>query len=779
MKSFFGSRNHLDIIMLTGFFLAGILLSGNAQSKTPTDDYPPIYHPELTIRKATGAIKVDGFIEDAGWKDAARINKFFEHNPGDQTRPEVDTEVLVTYDETNFYVAWICYDDPDQVRAFMCERDNIFEGDYVILAIDTYGEASLAYEIAANPYGIPGDLLYSSNYGEDISYDMIFQSEGRITDFGWVVEMAIPFESMRFPDKEEQIWKIDFWRNRPRGSRFQYSIAAYDRDEACWPCQWGTMKGISGIKPGKGLELLPSIVAYQSGSYDDKTGKLDNIDPDGDIALGISYDISSELTAEVTLNPDFSQIESDAAQIDVNSTFALSYAERRPFFQEGSDLFKTYFSAVYTRSINDPLLAGKITWREGSNSVAVLSAHDEHSIIMIPSEEYSRDVENGKSYSNIIRAKHDFGEQCHLGIVATDRRFEGGGSGSLAGLDAKVRFLGSNSIAIQGLVSRTEEVDNPDLVKKWVDSLGVYVTDTEYNESTFDGGKYTRGLDGETFWGNALFTNIARETSKYWTGASYVERNKTFRADNGFEPRNNRRQAEVWLGGVKRFDESKILENINGTVSLDRVWNMDGVRKDEWADFNGEIHFRAAQTGIHSRYMRSNELYNGIEYDDIWNAHTCFNTHPTAALEFGGNVDYGHRIARRDDTMGKELNWGFWSEIQPIDRLYLFGQFSYSQSDNLYNDERLFDQRIFRSRVTFQFSREFSARLISQYNSRYDCWDFDPLLVYRLNSFSVFYLGSSYNYSYMTLEKGEGSEVEEWRLANRQFFLKFQYLFQI
>ncbi|HSG27441.1 MAG TPA: DUF5916 domain-containing protein, partial [Candidatus Krumholzibacterium sp.] len=456
---------------MTGCVLAGALAPGTALAKKPDDGYVPVYHPELNIRRATGPIVVDGFIEDAGWKDAAKAGNFAEHNPGDQTRPEVDTEVLITYDDTHLYVAWICYDDPDEVRAFMCERDNVFQGDYVILCIDTYGEAALAYEIAANPYGIPGDLLYSSNNGEDSSYDMIFESDGRITESGWIVEMAIPFESMRFPDRHDQVWKVDFWRNRPRESRFQYSWAAYDRNENCWPCKWGTMKGISGIKPGSGLELLPSVVGFQTGSLERDTNHFENESADGELSLGISYDISSELTAEMTINPDFSQIESDAAQIDVNSTFALYYPERRPFFQEGSDLFNTYFDAVYTRSINDPLLAGKVTWREGKNSLAMLSAYDEHSIIMLPSEEGSRNVENGKSYSNIVRGRHEFGNQSHIGMVATDRRFEGGGSGSLAGVDGKIRF-GSNSFLFQALATHTEEVDNPDLVKRWDDDLG-------------------------------------------------------------------------------------------------------------------------------------------------------------------------------------------------------------------------------------------------------------------------------------------------------------------
>ena len=180
--------------------------------------FVPAYHPELKISRAAGPIKIDGDVNDAGWSGAAKAANFAEHNPGNQTRPDVNTEVLITYDDDNLYVAWLCSDKPGEVRASFCERDRIFSDDNVILCLDTYGEATHAYEISANPYGVPGDLLFSSAYGEDGTYDMIFQSAGRITDSGWAAEMAIPFASLRFPDREEQVWRVDFWRNRPHGS---------------------------------------------------------------------------------------------------------------------------------------------------------------------------------------------------------------------------------------------------------------------------------------------------------------------------------------------------------------------------------------------------------------------------------------------------------------------------------------------------------------------------------------------------------------------------------
>ncbi len=734
------------------------------------DGFTPVYRPELGVFRVSAPIKIDGIVEDVGWRDAARAANFAEHSPGDQTKPAVDTEVLVAYDDNNLYVAWLCYDNPKEVRASFCERDDIFSDDYVILCLDTYGEAALAYEIAVNPYGIPGDLLYSSASGEDISYDMIFESAGRTTEFGWVAEMAIPFASLRFPGREEQVWRVDFWRNRPRESRYQYSWAAYDRDESCWPCQWGTVTGVSGVRSGAGLELLPSVIGYQSGALD-KTGNFDNDDVDAEIGLGVSFDVSSELTAETTINPDFSQVESDVTQIDVNSSFALFYPERRPFFQEGSDLFDTYFQSVYTRSINDPMLAGKITWRKGSNSVALLSAADDHSVIILPFEENSRFVENGRSYTNVLRARHNFGEQSHLGIVATDRRFNGGGSGSLFSADGQVRFSQTDAFRFQVQGTYTKEVDN------------LALTDSTFNVRRFDNGKYTAGLDGEAFWGHSTFASVVRETRNYWVGVEYVERSPTFRADNGFEPSNNSRTPVAELGGIVRFDDSKILENINGGIEAARKWNFDGVKKDEWVNASLEVRLRAAQTGTHSRYMRSNELFGGIKFNDIWLGHTCVSTRPTGALSFGGNIDYGHRIARNFLVMGKEINYGLWTDIKPIDRLLISMTYNGVTSDDLADGKRLFSQSVFRTRVSLQLLRELSARLVLQYAERFelyrnhaDSWDVDPLITYQLNPLTVFYIGSSRNY----LDLAPGTQHDGgWMLTDRQYFLKVQYLFQL
>jgi hypothetical protein len=726
--------------------------------------FVPVYHPELRVSRASGEIKIDGDLGDPGWRGAARAGNFSEHNPGNQTRPAVDTEAFMTYDDTYLYVAFRCHDKPGEVRGSFCERDKVFDDDLVFLCLDTYGEATHAYEIAVNPYGIPGDLLFSPTTGEDVTYDMIYRSASRITDDGWVAELAVPFSSLRFPDREEQTWHVDFWRNRPRESRYQYSWAALDRGEDCWPCQWGTVTGIKGIKPGKGLELLPSVVAHESGALGPGE-RLENGDLKGEVSLGAAYDVSSELRTEATVNPDFSQVESDVAQIDVNSTFALFYPEKRPFFQEGSDLFNTYFTTVYTRSINDPLVAAKATMRSGAYSLAFLSGRDEHSVIILPFEERSEFVENGKSYSNLLRFKRDLGEQSHVGLVATDRRFDGGGSGSLAGVDGAIRLSKSNSFRFQALASHTREVDRLSLVP-----------DATFNAMRFDEGKHTAGLDGESFWGHAFIVGLNRNTSNFSASGHYYQLSPTFRADNGFEPQNDFRCGQFQTAYTLHFDKSRFLDYITVGGDANRKWNFDGVKKDEWADASVEVRSRAAQTGVHFQYMASDELFSGIQFNGIWSAHGCFTTTPSGALSLSGNVNYGHRIARHELVMGKQLDYGIAADIKPIDRLLVSASYNRTQSDGVATGVRLFSQSVLWARLSFQVSRELSMRFVSQYNDRWKTWDFDPLITYRINSLTMFYVGSTH--SYRDFDAAQDPQ-EGWTLTERQFFLKVQYLFQI
>ena len=207
-----------------------------------------------------------------------------------------------------------------------------------------------------------------------------------------------------------------------------------------------------------------------------------------------------------------------------------------------------------------------------------------------------------------------------------------------------------------------------------------------------------------------------------------------------------------------------------------RKWNFDGVQKDEWITPNLEVQSRIASTGMHFNYLASNELFRGIQFNGIWGAHACFSTTPMDALRLSGNVNYGHRIARFDLVMGKQLDYGLTATLKPIDRLVISATFGRSESEDVDTGDELFSQSIFWSRLSLQLSRELSVRLVSQYNDRWKTWEVDPLLTYRINPLSMFYVGSTHDYREFAIA-GDGREV--WDLTDRQIFMKVQYLFQI
>ena len=433
-----------------------------SESTRAQDAFIPNQKPSIRVPRIDGAVQVDGELDEPMWSQAVRATNFCEIEPGDQTKPSVETEVLLAYDTNHLYVGFIAHDDPSTVRASLRDRDLIFADDWIGLILDTYGDAAWAYELFMNPLGVQGDLRWTPA-GEDTRFDIVFNSRGKITADGYQVEVEIPFSSLRYPDVAEQSWKVTFLRTQPRDSRRQYSWATISRDEPCFPCQFGTLEGITGVARATKLELLPSVTGSQFAARDAVTpgASLDSNDPDAELGLGVRYSLTSSLVADAAINPDFSQVEADAAQIEVNTTFALFYPERRPFFQEGGDLFSTWINAIYTRSIQDPAGAVKLTGRQGRTSIGYIGGRDEHTPVILPFEERSDILPDaGRSYSNILRLKQTFQEDSFVGLLGTDQRFSDGGSGSLLGGDGSYRFKRNYRVEAQGLASYISEPTN-------------------------------------------------------------------------------------------------------------------------------------------------------------------------------------------------------------------------------------------------------------------------------------------------------------------------------
>jgi hypothetical protein len=724
------------------------------------------FRPVLKVQRALGAIKVDGDLSDPGWQGAQPATNFTEHSPGEEIKPPVNTKVYVTYDDENLYLSAVCYAKPSEIRASMCEREGIFSDDNIGLFFDTYGDASRAYIINLNPYGIQYDALWTPNNGEDSNFDLVFESSGKITDSGYQVEAAIPFKSLRFPKKPIQEWKFEFYRHHLREVHYSMSWATYDNNESCWPCQWGTVQGIENVVPGRGLELLPSFVAHQSGAVSDPArpdASFNNDDIYGDFSLGGKYALASDAVVEATYSPDFSQIEADASQVDVNSTFALSYAEKRPFFQEGMDLFMTDYFIVYTRSINDPNWAAKFSGSFGKTSFALLSAHDEHTLAILPFEERSVYVPTGKSFTNLMAMRHSFGQSNSIGAVVTDRRYDGGGSGTLASLNGRVRL--TKSLYLRGQVVKTFTTEPNDTALT-----------SGLNGETFDNNAHTAAFDGESFSGNGQLVGINLNSRKVVADISAYQRTPTYRADNGFQPRNCDRRV-IGSSGYQIRPNGSIIHRLTLSTEFGRIWNTDGIRKEEWASITADGQFRFAQAGIWLGHLRNRERFAGTEFSDIWSIDMQAWATPIPNLELNVSVSHGPQIARYFMAMGRQTTLTGSANIRLLGRMLIEPNITYTQSRSVDTKQMYFCGYIARTRLGYQFNRELSMRLVGEYNNFSKRWSIDPLISYRINPLSTFYLGATYDY-----DRYEGLGAMQGRtmtyLSERQFFMKIQYLFQ-
>jgi hypothetical protein len=741
------------------------------EGRSTDREFRPLIKPTLHVTRAEGEIRVDGVLDDPGWRGAARATEFSTNFPEEMGEPAVPSETWITYDQESLYLAFVAYDDPSTIRASLRDRDNIWQDDYFGILLDTYGDASWAVFLFANPLGVQGDTRMSTTNGEDESYDLLYYSDGRITEDGYVIEMRIPFASLRFPDRESQEWRATFWRNRPRSSREQYTWAAIDRDDPCFLCQYGTLTGISGVKPGGALELLPTLVGSQSSEIadpDDPGSGLDDDGIEGEPSLGLRYSFSQGLTADVALNPDFSQIESDAAQIDVNSTFALFYPERRPLFQEGADVFQTYVDQVYTRTINDPRVVGKAIGRMNRTTLGYIGGLDRNSPVLVPLEERSYVGQAGRSVSNIVRGQQTFLEDSYAGVLFTDRRFtEGGGSNTSLGADGNLRFLDQYRLEWQLVGSYTREPSDTTLT-------------SGANDVRFDGGKHTAAFDGESYWGSAAYASVERDARTWSFDFDYWHFTPTFRADNGFVTRNDLRRVSMFQG-LSFWPQSSWVDRIGPGLFGQMAWNFEGEKKSDYlqAWVNAQL---KGQTSLEPAIEIENVRYRDTDFRGLVNLRLYAQSDPAKFLRIGFFASHGDRIARNLEVPQR----GTGTDAEVFGTLRLWRRFVLEPSlqySDLYVDDgatEVFKGFVLRTRASLQFTRELFARVIVQWDDFGGQLSLEPLLTYRLNPFTVFYVGATSGYT----DYGRRDDLDlptEAGLTNtsRQFFLKFQYLLRL
>jgi len=436
---------------------------------------PPEKAAPVVVPRLDAPPVIDGKLDDAVWKQARVLKDFYQTEPGDNIAPSQPTEVLIGYDAKFLYVAFRAFDEPSKVRANVAKRDGIFDDDFVGLYLDTFNDQRRAFEMLFNPLGIQADAIFTEGKGEDFSFDLVHESKGAINGEGYVVEVAIPFKSLRYEAGKGKFWGVHFFRRIKRLNNENNSWMPRSRDIQGNLNQAGKLTGLEGISTERTLEIIPSFTVSETGRrvrtflpspFPNTTAPLPPLGPGRMLNKPIEFDfgVTSKfgLTPTVTLdfayNPDFAQVEADQTVVTANQRFPIFFQEKRPFFLEGKEIFDTSSQVVHTRAIFDPDYAVKLTGKRGRNTFGLILASDngpgnftdeerETNALRVlnlrrpqgPKEEdvdyiarlnraqflesnFARFVDKNAAIA-VLRLKRDVGRESSVGLIATSYNF--------------------------------------------------------------------------------------------------------------------------------------------------------------------------------------------------------------------------------------------------------------------------------------------------------------------------------------------------------------------
>lgn len=401
--------------------------------------------PTATIPRVEETVQVDGRLDEPAWSRAVRLGGFSQYQPVDGRPAEERTEVLVWYSPTALHFGVVAYDrDPSSVRATVADRDNLTRDDTVTIYLDTFNDKRRAFFFTVNPLGIQEDGVRSEGafnagtmYGgtSDKNPDYQWDSKGMLTDTGYAVEIRIPFKSLRYPGHGPQRWGINVERIVQR-TGYKDTWTDVKRAGSSYLAQAGGIDGLHDMERGTVTEVQPFITTANNGSRTG-SGAFERGNTDFDPGLNVRLGLTN-MSLDATVNPDFSQVESDAGQVTANERFALYYAEKRPFFLEGIELFSTPNQLVYTRQIVNPLAGGKLTGKFGKVGVAFLTVKEKE--------------DEGGALFNIARVRTDLGSDSTVGVTYTDKTADGGYNRVLA---ADSRIVFGKLYYVQGQIGRS------------------------------------------------------------------------------------------------------------------------------------------------------------------------------------------------------------------------------------------------------------------------------------------------------------------------------------
>ena len=708
------------------------------------------------LPRVDGPVNIDGHLDEMEWRQALQIQVNTETNPGENIQAEVETVAYLMENGSSLFIAFDARDpDPGAIRAFLRDRDSAYNDDFVGVVIDSYNDERRAFEFFSNPLGAQMDLTNDDiNRREDDSWNAIWDSAGRITDTGYIVEMEIPLNQLRFQKMEgKQVWGLDVVRMYPRDSRTRIGSNPLDREVNCYLCQFSKIQGLENAEPGRDLEIVPTLTSSRTDLRDDPV-----VDPmvQGDVeteaGLSVRWGITPDLTANLAINPDFSQVEADVAQLDVNNRFALFFPETRPFFLEGSDYFRTPIQAVFTRTVADPALGAKLTGKRNNNTFGVYAAEDEVTNLLFPgafgSESETLEISNTAAVGRYSRS---FGEASQVGALLTARRGDGYHN-YVGGLDARWKVSDQHTLKAQILRSDT---DYPDEI----------AIDLDQPLAAFSG--------------NAAQLEYAYDSRNWFAYANHEMFDAGFRADSGFIARVDYDQQEVGVGRIWHGTE----DNWWTRMRVNGEYNIAHDEHGRLLEREVETHFGI--NGPKQWFMDFSGLTRDVLFDDIMFKENKISLYteikPKGGVHLGIWARVGDQIDFDNSRLGDEVRLQpsvTWNVNQ---HLMLRLRSSLVTLDSK-EGPNIFDAQVHDLRATWQFSvRSFirltvqqqdvernQAMYIDEVDARSRSVGRQLLYSYKLNPQTVFFLG--YSDSHI-----DDDDLDTLTATDRTFFLKIGY----
>ncbi len=702
-------------------------------------------------------IKVDGHLTEEVWRKAEVIDLPFEWFPGDNIPAPVKTECLVVYSHSRLYVAFRCFDpEPENIRAHLMDRDSVdtlVSDDHVSFMIDPFNDERRGFQFRVNPLGAQADAIYSELEGyEDFSWDAIWDAAGRITSEGYVLEVAIPFNQLRFPvGTDIKTWGFSIGRSYPRNVRHRMTSHIRDRNIACVLCQANKLEGFANISPGKNLEFGPTVTMNRTDQRDEfPNGEIIGGSVKLEPGISARWGITPNVQLNATVNPDFSQIEADAAQLDINKRFALQFAEKRPFFLEGADFFLTPLEAVFTRTVCDPRWGAKLTGKLGQNAVGFFATMDRYNNLIFPSNQYSLSTSLAQDiFGGVFRYRRDVGRGSTLGVLYTGRMGDEYHN-HVIGADAFFRLSNKKNINIQFLHSNTAYP-------------GAIASEFGQPDGDFDGNAFK--FD---------FMHVGRDVVY---GFEYADLGENFRADSGFIPRVDFRRMRGFVQPILWGKKGGWYDRLSFFVQGERVTDRQGTLTDSNVQFSINYHGPLQSLGL-LRYEIRKELYAGQEYD-LKDASVFFEIQPLGGFrcylwgQIGDQIDYSNVRAGDTVVLNPGFEWGIGKHLNfNINHLY--------ERLGLAGD-RIYTANLTQGRIMYNFNVRTFIRAILQYtdiqrNTNLYGFSVDPstralfmqfLFSYKLNPQTVLFLGYSDNQM--------GFQGIDLTRKDRTFFLKIGY----